>query len=149
MKKTNKILLMVLILVVTLSFGIMHNSYADEVDDDGYVDLNASEPAETTEETPQTTTTPTPSTTDTKTESDADDKKTNTENVTSKVLNDAKTTNATNTTTKANNTANPTNAATTPAPQTGDFLDAKIIGAALVAVAAVVIAFAKLKKYSY
>ena len=145
MKKTNKILLLVLILVVTLSFGVMHNSYADEVDDDGYVDLNASEPAETTEEKNNSDSEKTTEATDTKKEETTEQKteqKTNTNNDNTKTATDSKQTNETN-------KANPTNAATKPAPQAGDFLDAKIIGAALIAVAAVVVAFVKIKKYSF
>ena len=139
------ILVLILILVVALSFGAMRVSYADEVDDDGYVDLNAVEPDDTEPATENKTTTSTDNKSD---------------NITSKLLEDAKntntanatnTTNKTNTTntTKANNTANPTNTAEKSISQAGDFLDAKIIGAALIAVGAVVIAFAKIKKYSF
>lgn len=144
MKITNKILLLVLILVVALSFGVLNKSYADENDTDDYIDLNNVEPDDETN-----TTTETENKEESKEESKEENNTTETQqNTTNQTNTTENVANVTKTNTE-NNTANPTNQATENHPQTGDFVDGKIIAGVSIAAIALVVAFAKLKKYSY
>lgn len=142
MKKTKKLLILGMILAVVLSFGVLKTtSYAAE-DDDGYADLN-----------------------DITIDDDADkttgEDKTKTDDKTTTDTNTTNTTNATNTTTNTTgksdnvvslNTTNTTNAANTATkdhPQAGAFMDVKVIAGVSIAAVALIIAFAKVKKYNY
>lgn len=125
MKKTNKILLLVLTIIMALSVVVANYTVYAATDDDGYelIDINNDK---TEDETP---------TSEANTAS-----KTNT---TGNVI----TINKTNT---ANNTAtNKTNQATTNHPQTGEFINAKVIAIVSVATIALIFAFTKIKKYNY
>ena len=144
MKKTNKFLFLVLILMLAVSviFGLTNkNVYAAE-DEDGYVDLNNVEEDTKDDEEAK------------KKEEEAKKEETNTtsNNTTGNVttINKTNTTNTANTANNAtNNTTNPTNQATTNHPQAGEFVNAKVIACVSVATIALAFAFVKFKKYNY
>ena len=137
MKKTSKILFIILsiILTITVILGVSnHTVYAADDEYDMDFDLNNVETDDdSTNATNKTNTT------------------TNGSENNTVIVNKNNTANAANNTNSNNatNKSNSANQATTNHPQTGEFMNGKVIAGVSIATFALIIAFAKLKKYNY
>lgn len=140
MKKTNKILLLILTLIIAISIIAANHPIYAATDDDGYevIDINKDS---SDDETPKNNTvTPTNTTGENKTNNATE----------GNVIKVNKTNTANNATNNATNKAtNKANQATTNHPQTGEFMNVKVIAIVSIAAIALVFAFAKVKKYSF
>ena len=131
MKKIKISILLVLILMVALSFGAMSKVFAADstINPDEYVEVETEDDNGSKEENKTTTNT---------TNTINDDKKTENTTNTTEENKENKTNN-----TEKNNTTNKTNTATSNVPQTGEFVNAKVIVIVAIATLGLIIAFAK------